>query len=227
MPVTLAIPGLAGFPTDYVGVAPGATKPYTFTASRAGTFVYQAGHITTSGANDPGPREVAMGLAGALVVRPATAGQDLDVSAPASAFDDEAVLVLSEVDPVFAANPLTADLRAFDGKYRLINGTAWPATTQIGTAAGHKVLLRYVNAGVSSASMGVIGVKQSLVAQNATPRPGQALVADTIAAGDTEDALVTIPAGGGNFPVVDSTGRLDTAGQVDGLPTASSPSAAG
>ena len=52
-----------------------------------------------------------MGLAGALVVRPAAAGQDLEVAKPASAFDDEAVLVLSEVDPVFAANPMTADLR--------------------------------------------------------------------------------------------------------------------
>ena len=216
VPVTLAIPGLAGFPTDYVGVAPGATKAYSFTASRVGTFVYEAGRITTAGAHDPGPREVAMGLAGALVVRPATAGQDLDVSAPASAFDDEAVLVLSEIDPAFAASPMTADLRAFDGKYRLINGTAWPATTQIGTAAGHKVLLRYVNAGVTSASMGVVGVKQNVVAENAYPSTGQALVADTIAAGDTEDTLVTIPAGGGNFPVLDSSGRLDTAGQVDG-----------
>ena len=126
------------------------------------------------------------------------------------------MLVLSEVDPTFAANPMTADLRAFSRTYRLINGTAWPATTQIGTAPGHKVLLRYVNAGVSSASMGVLGVKQSVVAQNAYPSTGAALVADTIAAGDTEDVLVTIPAGGGNFPVVDSTGRLDTAGQVDG-----------
>ena len=38
-----------------------------------------------------------MGLYGALVVRPATAGQAYDDAA--TAFDDEAVLVLSEIDP--------------------------------------------------------------------------------------------------------------------------------
>ena len=216
-PVTLSIPGLTGFATDYTGVAPGAEKTYTFTPTRAGTFVYQAGHVT-GGTTDPGPREVAMGLAGALVVRPAgAANRALDVTVPASDFDDEAVLVLTELDPVFAKHPMTTDLRTFAPAYRLVNGTAWPATTQIGTAPGHRVLLRYVNAGVGSASMGVLGgVKQSVVADNAYPADGGALVADTLAAGDTEDVVVTIPAAGGNFPVVDTTGRLDSNGVVDG-----------
>ena len=55
MPVALAVPGLAGFPTDYAGVAPNATKAYTFTASRAGTFVYEAGRITSEWRERPGP----------------------------------------------------------------------------------------------------------------------------------------------------------------------------
>ncbi len=218
VPVTLSIPGLTGFSADYTGIAPGASTTYGFTPTRPGTFIYQAGHVTTAGANDPGPREAAMGLAGALVVRPAAApNQDLSVAAPPSAFDDEAVLVLTEIDPTFAANPMQADLRNFSPTYRLINGTAWPTTTQIGTTGGHKVLLRYVNAGVGSASMGVLGgLKQTVVADNGYPADGTALVADTLAAGDTEDVIVTVPSAGGNFPVVDTSGRLDTNGLVDG-----------
>ena len=50
---------------DTAGVANGGTRTYTFTAARPGTFLYEAGH--TSG----GARQVAMGLAGALVVLPA------------------------------------------------------------------------------------------------------------------------------------------------------------
>ncbi|MBM0240050.1 multicopper oxidase domain-containing protein, partial [Micromonospora sp. ATA32] len=44
-------------------VAPGATRSYTFTAHRPGTYLYEAGHTAL------GARQVAMGLVGALVVR--------------------------------------------------------------------------------------------------------------------------------------------------------------
>jgi len=129
VPVSLSIPGLANVAPDYAGAAPAATKSYTVTVDRPGTYIYQAGHI---GGSDPGPREVAMGLAGALVVRPAgTPNQVLASSAPASGFDDEAVLVLSDVDPLFAAAPATYDLRSFNGAYRMINGQVYPATAPI------------------------------------------------------------------------------------------------
>jgi hypothetical protein len=215
VPVALSIPGLPMKP-DYTGAGSGGTATYTVTipTDRAGTYLYQAGHLKAAG--DPAAREVAMGLAGALVVRPQGApGQAIGATVPASAFDDEAVLVLSEVDPAFAAAPLTYDLRNFHGTYRLINGSAWPETSQIATAANHRVLLRYVNAGVTNASMGAIGLKQSVLALDGYASTGDALVADTIPAGSTEDALVTVPAGGGNFVVADSTGGLNTNGQVD------------
>ena len=220
VPVALADPRArrASRPTTRAS-RPNATKAYTFTASRAGHLRLPGGPHHDERRQRPRPSRGGHGSR-RRSRRPAGGGAGpgpRGVALPASAFDDEAVLVLSEIDPVFAANPMTADLRAFyaDLPPHQRHRVAGDHADRHG-APGHKVLLRYVNAGVTSASMGVLGVKQSLVAQNAYPSTGQALVADTIAAGDTEDALVTIPAGGGNFPVVDSTGRLDTAGQVDG-----------
>ena len=215
--VGLAVPGLNGFNGPAAGVAlGGSAASYTFTASRPGTYLYEAGHTAN------GARQALMGLVGAIVVRPAdwtgtTGGvSDLGVSsAPGSAFQDEAVLVLGDLDPAFAANPLTYDLRQFKGTYRTINGKVYPATDQIPTAAGNTVLLRYLNAGAVNHSMGVIGLPQSVVAIDSYPSTGNRLVADMLAAGQTEDVLVAV-ARAGNYPVADAGGSLDSAGLGDG-----------
>jgi FtsP/CotA-like multicopper oxidase with cupredoxin domain len=102
--VSFEIPG-----TD-VGAGPvtaavGATLTRTFTANRPGTFLYQSG-------GDAG-RQEAMGLYGALIVRPATGGAPIAGQAyhPAStAYDVEAALVLSALDPAFSAAPDTFDM---------------------------------------------------------------------------------------------------------------------
>ncbi len=221
--VSLAIPGMTDLSDDAVGAAPaGGTTTYTFTASRAGTYLYEAGHT------DNGPRQVLMGLVGALVVRPtgfdanAATHADLDPSAVAAntafpnTFEDEAVMVLTEVDPAFNAAPLTYDLRNVKGRYRLINGRAFPQTAGVATAPGHRVLIRYVNAGSGSHSMGVQNLAQRVVAIDAQPGDGGSLVADTLPGGQTEDVLVTEPASGGTFAVYDASGALDTAGQKVG-----------
>ena len=110
-----------------------------------------------------------MGLYGALIVRPATAGQAYDDAA--TAFDDEAVLVLSEIDPALnnSANPATFDMRNYAPKYFLINGKAYPDTDPIASAAGNKVLLRYVNAGIQQHSMGSAGPAAELRRQGREP----------------------------------------------------------
>ena len=104
--------------TRPTGVAPGGSAAYTFTASRPGTFVYEAGHTAD------GARQVAMGLAGALVVLPADASGAY--GSRATAYDDDAVLVLSDVDPELNAAPMKFDMRSFRARYRLINGKAFP-----------------------------------------------------------------------------------------------------
>ena len=206
--LSLAIPDQTGLASDPTGAAPGSTATYTFTASRPGTYLYEAGHTAD------GARQAAMGLVGAMVVRPAT-GPNTAYGDPAGAFDDEAALVLSEIDPAFNANPTGFDLRNYHPVYKLINGKAFPETDPVATAVGHTVLLRYVNAGLTDHAMGVIGTRQTIVGADARANPdAYPLVADTIPPGQTEDAVVPAPAAvdGAKFVVYETHGRLDNAG---------------
>ena len=103
--------------------------------------------------------------------------------APPNAFDDEAALLLTDVDPAFSQAPDTYDLRKFNGTIRLINGKAYPNTDPIVSAPGHNVLLRYANAGVVSHSMGVLGQRPSVVGIGAHPSTGQGLLKTTLRGG--------------------------------------------
>jgi hypothetical protein len=174
---------------DRTGAAPGATSQYTFTASRPGTYLYEAGLVPN------GQHQAAMGLYGALIVRPAAAGQAYD--AASTAFDDEAVLVLSEIDPALnnAANPAAFDLRTYAPRYSLINGKAYPNTDPIpATAGGNKVLLRYVNAGSLYHSVASLGAEQRVVALDGSAlNDSRRYVAETFGPGQTADAIVTTP----------------------------------
>ena len=177
---------------DTTGVAPGGSASYTFTASSPGTFLYEAAPLPNAQHQAP------LGLHGALVVRPSIAGQAYEGAG--TAYDDEAVLVLSELDPAVwpnpGANPALFDMRNFAPKYFLINGKAYPDTDPIPTeAAGRRVLLRYVNAGIQQHSMTVLGTVQTLVGKDGS-QLGYAgnRAAETIAPGETLDAIVTVPA---------------------------------
>lgn len=245
---------------DSVGAVPNGARVYTFTASNPGTFLYEAGLLPNS------QHQAAMGLYGALIVRPTavpfiaisvtptptgsvtrtdtaatytsgsnlvadtsvqstdvgaavsgagipfgttitavTPGTSFTMSAPAAAaygastvVNDEAVLVLSEIDPALnnSASSAAFDMRNYAPKYFLINGKAYPATAPIASAAGNKVLLRYVNAGVKHHSMAVLGLRQNFVAKDASLLPTLTLnvAAETLAPGQTGDAIVTVPA---------------------------------
>ncbi|MDY7542385.1 multicopper oxidase domain-containing protein [Cryobacterium sp. 5B3] len=174
---------------DRTGAAPGATTTYTFTASRPGTYLYEAGLVPN------GQHQVAMGLYGALIVRPATPGQAYDAT---TAFDDEAVLVLSEIDPALnnAASPAAFDMRKYAPRYSLINGKAYPNTNPIpAAAAGDKVLLRYVNAGSLYHSLASLGAEQKVIALGGSPlKYSRHYIAETFGPGQTADAIVTTPA---------------------------------
>lgn len=173
---------------DFSGAAPGGTATYEFTADEPGTYLYEAGLL-------PGAEyQSSMGLYGALVVSPG-AGQ----AYPSITFDDEAVLVLSEIDPKLnnSATPETFDMRKFAPKYSLLNGVAYPDTTNIATTAGSDVLLRYVNAGTQYRSMATLGADQSVIALDGSPyNYARQYVAETFGPGQTADALVTAPTAG-------------------------------
>jgi FtsP/CotA-like multicopper oxidase with cupredoxin domain len=193
---------------DLTGVAAGGSKSYTFQATTPGTYLYEAGLVSN------GQHQVAMGLYGALVVLPAAA----------PTYNEETLLVLSEYDPALALSPATFDMRKYHPQYFLINGKAYPDTASIPVTAGNSVLLRYVNAGLQVHSMGLIGLSQTLVATDGNPfsRTHQ-VVAESIAPGQTLDALITIPmvADGSKFALFDSSMSLrnTNAGGLGGMLT--------
>ncbi len=173
---------------DRSGTADGTSRTYEFVANRAGTYLYEAAPL-------PGAQyQVAMGLHGALVVRPATAGRAYDGAS--SAYDDEAVLVLSEIDPLLnnAANKAGFDLRKFHPRYFLVNGEVHPDADPIPTMSGKKVLLRYLNAGLQYHSMAVLGASQRVIALDGSELAhASTYVAETFGPGQTTDAIVTAP----------------------------------
>jgi FtsP/CotA-like multicopper oxidase with cupredoxin domain len=181
--ISLEVPGVS-FAAGSTDADVGATVSRTFTASAPGTYLYQS-------AGDAG-RQVAMGLYGALIVRPTTGGQ---AYGPAStAFDVEKTLVLSTIDPAFNADPDTFDLNDYLATYWLVNGQAHPDTPAISATAGQRVLLRYVNAGFDNTSMMLLGMHQRVVARDANllNNPYDAAT-ETIPAGGTEDTIAVVP----------------------------------
>lgn len=182
---------------DLAGTAGGTVKSYTFTAGLPGTYLYEAALLPNA------QHQVAMGLYGALIVRPA-AGQAYDGN---TTYDEEAVLVLSEIDPALNASPAAFDMRNYKPKYWLVNGQVYPNTASFTTAAGHNVLLRYVNAGMQHHSMTALGLTQKVIAVDGSLlADAHTIVAETIAPGQTLDAIATVPpaaAAGSKYPVYD------------------------
>jgi FtsP/CotA-like multicopper oxidase with cupredoxin domain len=183
-------PGPTDAPTDTV--PPGSnTVSRTFTASAPGTYLYQS-------AGD-GNRQEAMGLYGALIVRSGTANQAYNDAS--TAYNVEAPLVLSAVDPAFNGvgqpagyDPNDFNMYTYRATYWLINGKAYPDTAAITAPAGQKVLLRYVNAGFDNTTMQLLGMHQTVVARDARLLNNPfAANAETIPAGGTEDAIATVP----------------------------------
>jgi FtsP/CotA-like multicopper oxidase with cupredoxin domain len=167
-------------------VAAGGSFTFTFTASRPGTFLYDS----PSNAG----RQRGMGLFGPLVVRPATAGQAYDTAA--SAYTSESVLVLSEIDPGLNADPDNYDLENWKPQYWLINGKAYPDTAHVSAAAGSKLLLRYINAGLDNNTMTMLGMHARLAARDGWPLANVSdIVAETIPSGQSIDEIASVPAG--------------------------------
>ena len=202
--LSIVFPGQDLVPNAVV-VPAGGSDSYTFTTSNPGTFLYEAGTNTSV--------QVPMGLYGALVVRPLTAGRAYDDAA--TEYDVEQVLVLSDVDTALNGTPdpndfdLVGDPEVYtDGyhpTYFLINGEAYPDTDAIPAATGDRVLLRYLNAGISHHTMTLLGKHQRVIAKDAFPTAAIAYdaVAETVPAGSTVDTIVTLAgvAGGATLPL--------------------------
>jgi FtsP/CotA-like multicopper oxidase with cupredoxin domain len=207
---SLSFPGQALAP-DTAGAAAGGTKTYSFVASAPGTYLYEAGMTAN------GTRQVAMGLFGALVVRPSTNPTTTAYGTAASTYVDEALLVLSEIDTNLNSAPTTFSMTKFNPNFWLINGKAYPSTDAIPVAAGDKVLLRYVNASVQPLSMGALGLRQTVLATDGAALPfARTVIAETIGAGQTLDVIASIPAtapAGAKYAVYNANGQPRNASQ--------------
>jgi len=155
----------------------GGTVSYSFTAQE-GTYLYESGTNASI--------QIPMGLYGALIVDSGVAGQ-----AYGHGFDQDAVLLLSEIDPALNANPGGFDLLDYHPTYWLINGKGYPDTDVITANPGDQVLLRYLNAGFDHPSMALLGAYQTVIAKD-----GFALsnvfdaTAEIVPAGTTADMIV-------------------------------------
>jgi FtsP/CotA-like multicopper oxidase with cupredoxin domain len=103
-------------------VAPGGNISYSFVAARPGTFIYESGTDTKW--------QVAMGLFGALIVRPA-AGGDRVYNRSDSRFtpSEEFLALLSEVDPYqhqAVESNKTFNMNNYRARYWMINGRGFP-----------------------------------------------------------------------------------------------------
>lgn len=163
VPVSIVFPGhrvvaTGGVPGDLAQEAvPGGSVTYSFRAEHAGTYLYYSG-------TQP-ELQVEMGLVGAIVVRPAPANQAYDH--PATAFDEEFLFLLTEIDPVIHDLAAAGDFAAIDFSarwpvYWFLNGRAAPDTMlpdDVGwlpnqpygcnphMKPGERLLMRVVNAG--------------------------------------------------------------------------------
>jgi len=200
----VSFPGQEMIPDTAGATAGGGMKSYSFRACKPGTFLYEAGLIPGS------QHQLAMGLYGALVVRPT--GAPLQAYGdPSTAFDVQNVVVLSEFDTALYTSPntpATFDMRKFAPKYFLINGKAYPGTATIPATSGQNVLLRYVNAGLQSHAMSLLGYSQTVIATdgNAFTYPHK-MISETIAPGQTLDAIIPLPASvpdGSKFALYDA-----------------------
>ena len=175
---------------DTVGVAPGGTKTYTFTADAPGTYLYESGTNSQI--------QVPMGLYGAFIVRPPL-GPNMAYNDLSTFFNVEAILLLSEIDPALnnSADPNSFDLTNYDPRYWLINGKAYPDTANIVAFAGQQVLFRYLNAGLFDHTLQVLGMHQTVIAGDGHPLevPYQ-VVSLTVASGQTFDLLGAPPTPG-------------------------------
>jgi len=221
--VSLVFPQLELQP-DTVGVAPGGSKAYVFSADdlRPGSFIYESGVVAqesgagntscsdgvdndgdldvdggdTDCANGNDARvQVPMGLYGPLIVRP-SAGAGFAYNDAATEFDVEATVVLGEIDPALNADPNGFEMQYYAPTYWLISGEAYPDTDEIEAAAGERILFRYINASISHHVMALAGFHETVIAGDGYPLNfSYEAVSQTVASGQTIDAIGTVPAG--------------------------------
>jgi len=194
-----------------------AVGTYSWASLKTGTYLYHSGTHPSI--------QVPMGLYGAVTV---VNGAEAYAGVSAST---EAVMLLSEVDPVQNARVVASGLTApteqcvpladykvnatvgypctidYNPIYFLVNGTNTQATIPQITdgSVDTSVLMRFLNAGLRTHTPAFAGLELSLVAEDGNKYPGEPRKQDSalLTAGKTMDALVTTPAGNVTYSLYD------------------------
>lgn len=179
--------------------APGGEENYVWTGLKAGTYLYHSGsHMGV---------QPSMGLYGAMI-------HD-DGAYPGEPYDAEITLLYSEVDieqHQAVANGTygtvaypTAMAVGYEIDYYLINGVSYtPDLTPVSVAAGDRVLVRMLNAGLRDRVPVIPGLTMDVVAEDGflfNQRYQQNSV--NLPPAKTMDALITAPASAGYLPIYD------------------------
>lgn len=167
---------------------------YTWTNLRPGTFLYHSGTHPAV--------QVQMGLYGSVKKNALDAiAQGAAQVYPGKAYDREVTLLYSEIDPALhaavasgiygtPAYPSTID---YAPKYFLINGK--PYTNQPPLVAGnpgHRILLRFLNAGLQTHVPVIQGLYLKLIAEDGNPYSyAKELYSVFLPAAKTTDAIMT------------------------------------
>lgn len=183
---------------DVTGITNTQDATYTFGPFEPGTYTYQAGPTPD------GARQIAMGMAGVIVVRP----DGFDSTAPTAygtgdpvPFDDELIVAVSEIDPRFNADPDGFDLSFFNPTLFLVNGAPYP-TPALDLQPGHNVYVRYANLGIQHRSMQLVGVRQLALAAGSQRLPAPVDVAvQALPPGQVADTLVHLPVANNDLTV--------------------------
>lgn len=216
VPVSIIIPGQIGDSPQVTRnpdgrvrsftheTAPGDTGIYAWSNIEPGTYLYHSGTHPSV--------QVQMGLYGAVTKNAVDANADPAEAYTGITYDEEAVIIYSEIDPALhaavaggtygtAAYPSTID---YEPKYFLVNGVASDATTPVVTAApGNDVLIRFLNAGLKDHAPEILGSHLSIIAEDGNPYPyPREQYSMLLAAGKTLDALLLSPAEG-DYPIFD------------------------
>jgi FtsP/CotA-like multicopper oxidase with cupredoxin domain len=208
----------------------GTPAVYTWPYLKPGTYLYQSGTQPQV--------QVQMGLYGAVSKN----AVDVDLTAatpvlraeayPGLAYDNQATLLYSEIDPAmhaaiddgsYGTAPAPTSTFNYAPKYFLINGQPYPdlntaVTAPVGSPG--TTLLRLLNAGLTTHVPMIQGTHWTLVAEDGKPYPYSAnQYTALLPAAKTIDVMLTAPAdigGGTSYAIMDRRLNLSNSGVSDG-----------
>lgn len=205
---------IQGVTTDTSAIAPGVSRTYSFTASKAGVYLY---HDTL---NTNINRE--MGLYGALVVAPPDGGNKVWTNGPA--FDFQRTWVVGEMDKPrwndVAGNGGTVNTVVYKPNYFLINGKGGfdgmhDSVSTIDGGLGQSALVRIVNGGQFSHTLHFHGNHVQVLSVNGARQSTPFKKVDVINVPPLGTAEVLYVLNQlGNYPMHIHTAQMETANGV-------------